>query len=93
MRLTTYKKCERIKITCKVCGYSYNIHTFNKAYILFCPNCNNKGEDIQRYINMRKYKTFCVNCGKETRNTKKDFTKPIDYCKECINYAKNILRY
>ena len=36
---------------------------------------------------MRKYKTFCVNCGKETRNTKKDFTKPIDYCRVCINLA------
>lgn len=37
---------------------------------------------------MRKYKTFCVNCGIETRNTKKDFTKPIDYCRKCIDSAK-----
>ncbi len=37
---------------------------------------------------MRKFKTFCVNCGIETRNTKKDFTKPIDYCRKCINLAE-----
>ena len=30
----------------------------------------------------------CENCGIETRNTKKDFTKPIDYCRECIKSAE-----
>ena len=36
---------------------------------------------------MRKYKTFCVNCGKETRN-KGIGIKPIDYCSTCIKEAK-----
>ena len=36
---------------------------------------------------MRKYKTFCFNCGKETRNTKKS-AKPIDVCSNCVREAK-----
>ena len=37
---------------------------------------------------MRKYKTFCVNCGRETRNIpniKGRIRKPIDYCWRCIS--------
>ncbi len=40
---------------------------------------------------MRRYKTFCVNCGKETRNSpnyKGKPQKPIDYCSICIKEAE-----
>jgi len=36
---------------------------------------------------MRKYKTFCFNCGKETRNTGIGI-KPIDVCSTCIKEAE-----
>ncbi len=37
---------------------------------------------------MRKFKTFCFNCGKETRN-KGIGIKPIDVCSSCIKEAES----
>ena len=37
---------------------------------------------------MRRYKTSCFNCGKETRDTKKS-SKPIDVCASCVKEAKS----